>query len=300
MTKAEDLELVRAVEPAVERLIAEHQTRREHWYAHEFVPWEQGRNYVTEPWEESDASLSPEVRTSLVLNLLTEDNLPYYHAEIASHMPEDSALSRWSRMWTSEEAQHSIALRSYLLTSRNCDPRLLEDDRLRTMETGHQTGGSDLRSLFVYTSAQELATRVSHRNAGKLADDPVAYDLMARIAADENHHYLFYRGVASAMLEATPSSMLEAVYRVFTSFSMPGTSIPGFVRRAVEMAKAGVYNLRIHHDRVLVPLIRDWGIEHLTGLTARAREIQQRIMELPAAVLRKAEIFERRVGMAPA
>ena len=94
--------------------------------------------------------------------------------------------------------------------------------------------------------------------------------------------------------------MLEAMHRVFNNFSMPGTSIPGFVRRAVDMARAGVYNLRIHHDRVLLPLIRDWGIENLTGLTARARELQQKVMEIPAAVMHKAEVFERRMGMSPA
>ena len=235
-----------------------------------------------------------------MLNLLTEDNLPYYHAEIASHMPEGSALERWTHLWTAEEGQHSIALRSYLLTSRNCDPRALENDRLRTMEAGYHTGRADLPALFVYTSAQELATRVSHRNAGKLADDPVAYEIMARIAADENHHFLFYRGVAAALLELEPESMLEAINRVFGNFSMPGTSIPGFVRRAVDMARAGVYNLRIHHDRVLLPLIRDWGIENLTGLTAKARELQEKVMEIPAAVLRKAEVFERRMGIVPA
>lgn len=300
MTRQDDLELVAAVEPTVERLIAEHRQRREHWYAHEYVPWEQGRSFSDEPWDESQASLSPEVRTSLVLNLLTEDNLPYYHAEIASHMPEDSAMARWTHLWTAEEGQHSIALRSYLLTSRNCDPRALEDDRLVTMEAGHHTGRSDLPALFVYTSAQELATRVSHRNAGVLADDEVAYRMMARIAADENHHYLFYRGVASALLAEEPSTMVEAIHRVFANFSMPGTAIPGFVRRAVDMAKAGVYNLRIHHDRVLVPLIRDWGVEHLTGLTSKARELQQKVMELPAQVLRKAEIFERRMGVSTA
>ena len=300
MTNQDDYELVAAVEPTVERLMQEHRDRREHWYAHEYVPWEQGRSYVAEPWQESDASLSPEVRTSLVLNLLTEDNLPYYHAEIAAHMPEGSAMARWTNLWTAEEGQHSIALRSYLLTSRNCDPKSLEDDRLATMEHGHHTGRNDLPALFVYTSAQELATRVSHRNAGVLADDEVAYKIMARIAADENHHYLFYRGVAAALIEEDPSTMIEAIHRVFTNFSMPGTSIPGFVRRAVEMAKAGVYNLRVHHDRVLVPLIRDWGVEHLTGLSSKAKELQDKVMELPAQVLRKAEIFERRMGMASA
>lgn len=300
MSREHDLELVAAVEPVVERLMAEHRSRREDWYAHDYVPWEQGRNFRDEPWEESHASLSPEVRTSLVLNLLTEDNLPYYHAEIASHMPAGSALERWTHLWTAEEGQHSIALRSYLLTSRNCDPRSLEDDRRHTMEAGYHTGRADLPALFVYTSAQELATRVSHRNAGKLADDPIAYEIMARIAADENHHFLFYRGVAAALLELEPESMLEAMQRVFGNFAMPGTSIPGFVRRAVDMARAGVYNLRIHHDRVLLPLIRDWGIENLTGLTAKARELQDKIMEIPASVMRKAEVFERRMGISPA
>ncbi|MEX1208967.1 MAG: acyl-ACP desaturase [Acidimicrobiia bacterium] len=300
MIDQQQSELIASVEPTVERLMAEHKERREHWYAHEYVPWEKGRNFVAEPWQESDASLSPEVRTSLVLNLLTEDNLPYYHSEIASHMPEGSAMRRWTHMWTSEEAQHSIALRSYLLTSRNCDPKLLEDDRLLTMEAGHNTGFPDPAAIFVYTSAQELATRVSHRNAGKLADDEVAYGIMARIATDENHHFLFYRGVTEALLQADPETMLDAMHRVFTNFAMPGTVIPGFVRRAVEMARAGVYNLRIHHDRVLLPLIRDWGIENLTGLSARARELQEKVIEFPATVLRKAEIFERRMGIASA
>ena len=38
VTREQDLELVAAVEPTVERLIAEHRERREHWYAHEYVP----------------------------------------------------------------------------------------------------------------------------------------------------------------------------------------------------------------------------------------------------------------------
>lgn len=291
-----DIELVAAVEPTVARLTAEHRERRENWYAHEYVPWEEGRSFVEEPWDPSQATLAPEVRTALVLNLLTEDNLPYYHAEIASRLPREGAYAEWTNLWTAEEGQHAIALRSYLLTSRNCDPKGLEDDRMATMEAGHLTGHDDPAALFVYTSAQELATRVSHRNAGRLADDETAYDLMARIAADENHHFLFYRGVASAMLEQDPETMLEAIHRVFDNFKMPGTVIPGFVRRAVDMARVGVYNLRIHHDRVVQPLLRDWRIEHLTGLSAKAREYQQKIMELPDRLIAAAEIFEKRAA----
>ncbi len=231
-----------------------------------------------------------------MLNLLTEDNLPYYHAEIESHVGDNDTFREWNHMWTAEEGQHAIAIRSYLLTTRNADPVELEDDRLATMTKGFNTGAPSPIDVFVYTSAQELATRVSHRNAGKLTDDPVAYELMSRIAADENHHFMFYRGVVQAMLAEAPLATLEAIYHQLKTFQMPGIAMPNFLRRAVEMAKAGVYNLRIHHDRVVVPLIRDWGIERITGISAQAQEIQEAIMEFPKTVLRQAEMFERRIG----
>ncbi len=296
MAVEEHYELLDAVTPAVRKLIDEHKARRDHWYAHELVPWEKGRNYRDEPWDESQCTISPEARTSLVLNLLTEDNLPYYHAEIESHVGDNDTFREWNHMWTAEEGQHAIAIRSYLLTTRNADPVELEDDRLATMTKGFNTGAPSPIDVFVYTSAQELATRVSHRNAGKLTDDPVAYELMSRIAADENHHFMFYRGVVQAMLAEAPLATLEAIYHQLKTFQMPGIAMPNFLRRAVEMAKAGVYNLRIHHDRVVVPLIRDWGIERITGISAQAQEIQEAIMEFPKTVLRQAEMFERRIG----
>lgn len=297
MAHDEYYELLEAVSPTVERLMDDHRERRQHWYAHELVPWEQGRNYRDLPWDESQCTISPEARTSLVLNLLTEDNLPYYHAEIESHSKDHEALRKWNHLWTAEEGQHAIALRSYLLTSRNCDPRELEDDRLATMETGYHSGAPNPVGLFAYTAMQELATRVSHRNAGKLTDDPVAYEIMSRIAVDENHHFMFYRGVVTAMLAVAPSEVLPNIYRVLANFEMPGIGMPKYMRRAVTMAKAGVYNMRVHHDRVVVPLLRDWRIESLTGLTAKAQEIQEKLMQVPAIVEAQAETFERRYGV---
>ncbi len=294
-------ELLQAISPAVEELMATHRERRTHWYAHEHVPWEEGRNYRTEPWDPSQGNLAPEVRTALVLNLLTEDNLPYYHAELGRYLPEDSAYSRWQNLWTAEENQHAIAIRSYLLVSRNCDPVELEDDRLATMERGYQADFDDPVEVFVYTAAQELATRVSHRNAGKLADDEVAYDIMSRIATDENHHYMFYRGVVSALLEEDPDTVVPAIQRVLTAFQMPGTvAIPGFARRALSIAKSGVYNLRVHHDRVIAPLLRDFGVDKLAGLSPTAAKAQEDLLALPKELLRRAEAFERRYGLAGA
>jgi acyl-[acyl-carrier-protein] desaturase len=77
---------------------------------------------------------------------------------------------------------------------------------------------------------------------------------------------------------------------------MPGTGIPGFLRRSVEIAKAGVYNLRVHHDRVLQPLLEHWSIGSLTGLTTAAAEFQDKLMNLPQEIIAKAERFEKRFG----
>ena len=289
-----EYELLEAITPALGDLMARHRSRRDHWYAHEIVPWEEGRNFREEPWDESQCTLSPDARTSLVLNLLTEDNLPYYHIEIERNMAHNEVVKEWNHLWTAEEGQHAIAIRSYLLTTRNADPLELEDDRLATMEAGFEFDHEGPIAGFVYTTAQELATRVSHRNAGKITDDEVAYELMGRIATDENHHFMFYRGAVSAMLDQAPELVLPSIRTVFESFRMPGSGIPGFRRRAASMARAGVYNLRIHHDRVIQPLLRDWDIGRLTGLSPAAAEAQQDLMDFAKELELKAERFEAR------
>ncbi len=300
MARDEKYELVEAVDAVVDRLIKEHQNRRSDWYFHDFVPWERGESFKEKPWDVSQCTISENARTSLVLNLLTEDNLPYYHALLEKYMPATSAFGSWTHLWTAEEAQHAIAIRSYLLTSRNCDPYELEDDRKSTMINGYQPTFDDPTEIFAYTAAQELATRVSHRNAGKITDDPAAFELMRLIASDENHHFIFYKSVMQAMLDTQPSLVLAGIFKAFDNFQMPGAAMPRFVRRSIDVARAGVYNLRIHHDRVLVPLLKDWSIGDLTGLTAAAAEMQEKIMALPGQIMERAESFEKRIGMAPA
>ncbi|MFP3913594.1 MAG: acyl-ACP desaturase [Actinomycetota bacterium] len=298
MAHNEHFELVEALEPTVAELLEQHRQRRRPWYFHDFIPWEEGRSFAKEPWEESQATINPRARTSLVLNLLTEDNLPYYHQILERHLPQGSVWREWNGLWTAEEAQHSIAIRSYLLTSRNCDPVELEDDRMATMQAGYQPDFTHLAELFAYTSAQELATRVSHRNTGKITEDETAFELMRNIASDENHHFMFYRGVMQRMLELHPAIALEGILRTMRNFQMPGVGIPGFLRRSIEIARAGVYNLRVHHDHVLMPLLRQWNIAELEGLDSRASELQEKLLALPAEVIRKAERFEARFGTA--
>ena len=292
----ESFELVASVEPEIVRLMDEHRERRQHWYAHDVVPWEMGRSFRDEPWDESQATLSPEVRTALQLNLLTEDNLPYYHAKIAGSFDEESPMAEWSRLWTAEEGQHSIAIRNYLLATRNCDPAQLEDERVATVTKGWTYDSPCPVEVFAYTSVQELATRISHRNAGVKADCEIAHEVMTRVAVDENHHFMFYRGVTAAMLKQAPGSVLGTIHQVLANFQMPGTGIPNFNRRAVAIARAGIYNLRIHAEQVVQPLLRHWRIDAIEGLDARASELQEKILSIPDTLIAQAEAFEARLS----
>ena len=292
----ERIELVNAVEADIERLMAEHLERRPDWYAHDLVSWEDGRSFADTPWDESQCTISPEVREALILNLLTEDNLPYYHYSIASQFPEDSAIGRWTRRWTAEEGQHAIVLRDYLMISRNADPVALEDDRMATISRGWDSPWTDPIDIFVYTSAQELATRVSHRNTGLKADDEAAYAIMKRIAADENYHYIFYKGIVTAMLQHDPSACLLSMRKVYENFDMPGTVVPRFRKRAAHAARAEIYDLRIHAEKIIAPVLREWKIDTLEGLTPEADEARTALIAMPGELVARAERLEARAA----
>ncbi|WP_432824278.1 acyl-ACP desaturase [Dactylosporangium sp. CA-092794] len=263
MTKAEPtdlLVLLRELEPVVEANLNRHLAAAKEWFPHEYVPWSEASDFDGplggQPWEPGQSRLSEVARVSLVVNLLTEDNLPSYHHEIASVFGRDGAWGTWVHRWTAEEGRHGIAIRDYLLASRAVDPVALERARMAHMEGGFRNAYEGLIESVAYVAFQELATRVSHRNTGTASGDPVCEQLLARVAADENLHMIFYRDLLGAAFDLVPNTAMRAVTRVASTFQMPGHTIENFGRKSVQIAKAGIYDLRLHHDDVLVPVLR--------------------------------------------
>jgi len=272
--------LIRDLEPVVAVELERHLSVQKNWYPHEYVPWSEGRNFAGplngDAWEAKDSRLTPVAQDSLVLNLLTEDNLPSYHTEIALSMGRDGAWGTWIERWTAEEARHSIVIRDYLMATRGVDPYELEDLRLAHMSLGYQTPyENDMLHTIAYVSFQELATRISHRNTGKISNDSIAENMMQRIALDENLHMLFYRNTLSAALDMEPNAAMRAITDVVTNFGMPGANMPGFGRKAVQIALAGIYDMSQHLDEVVAPVLRAWRVFERTDLTGdglQARE----------------------------
>jgi acyl-[acyl-carrier-protein] desaturase len=164
----------------------------------------------------------------------------------------------------------------------------LERARMAQVTGGITPQPTTIADAFAYLALQELATRIAHHNTGKALPDAEGYGVMKRVAADENLHYLFYRDLVTAALEIDPSGMVEAIKRQVLNFEMPGTGIVGFAEHAKAIAGVGIYDLRVHHDLILRPVVLGtWDIANLQDLTPSATAAQTRLLQ-----------FIRRLGRA--
>src|ERR1700754_130041 len=283
-----DLQLLRELEPVVEKNVNRHLSMRKDWNPHDYIPWSDGKNFYAlggQEWHPEQSKLSDLAQVAMVQNLMTEDNLPSYHREIAMNLGLDGPWGTWVNRWTAEENRHGIAIRDYLVVTRAVDPVELEKLRLEVVNRGFSPGQNhqvrdDLfaESRFdsvIYVTFQELATRISHRNTGKACNEPIANQLLGKISADENLHMIFYRDVSDAGFDASPNQAMRSLHKVLRNFQMPGYQVPEFRRKAVLIAVGGVYDPRIHLDDVVMPVLKKWRIferEDFTGEAAALRD----------------------------
>jgi acyl-[acyl-carrier-protein] desaturase len=270
--------LLHELEPVVEANLERHLEVARPWQPHDYIPWSRGRDFAFlggEDWKPEDSPLDPVAKTAMIVNLLTEDNLPSYHREIATRFGRDGAWGQWVGQWTAEEGRHGIALRDYLVVTRGVDPVKLEALRMEHMTAGYDSGDKTALEAVAYVSFQELATRVSHRNTGKATGCPLAEQLLQRIALDENLHMVFYRNQVAAAFDIAPDETMAAVRDEVIGFQMPGVGMSDYTRNSVTIAKAGIYDLRLHHDAVVQPVLKFWRVFDRDDLGAegeRARE----------------------------
>jgi acyl-[acyl-carrier-protein] desaturase len=276
---------------------------RKDWNPHDYIPWSDGKNYYAmggQDWDPDQSRLSEVAQVSMLQNLLTEDNLPSYHREIAMNFSMDGAWGQWVNRWTAEENRHGIALRDYLVVTRAIDPVELEQLRVEQVTRGFSPGQGPQGEMFaeslfdsvIYVTFQELATRVSHRNTGKACKETVADQLLQRVSADENLHMIFYRDVSEAGFDIAPNQAMTSLHRVLRNFKMPGYTVPEFRRKAVIIAVGGVYDPRIHLDDVVKPVLKKWRIFEREDFTGEAAAMRDDIGKLIEELEETCEKFE--------
>lgn len=274
-----DAALLAELEPEAERLLNRHLESAEDWYPHAHVPWERASRLVEEGFTYGQASIPEGVRAALLVNLLTEDNLPWYTRTISRMFGGESAWGVWAQRWTAEEGRHAIVMRDYITVSGLVEPHELEDGRMAQVSAAIVPEPVSAADGMCYVAVQELATRISHRNTGTLLDDKVGYDVMMKLSTDENRHHLFYRDLVTKFLELDPSEAVMALERQIVNFAMPGVGIPGFAEHSKAIAAAGIYDFAIHHERIIVPLVvRHWAIDKIEGLNADGEKARESLM----------------------
>ena len=292
------LELLQELVPTAEDNVNRHISMAREWNPHDYVPWDEGRNFAAlggQDYDPEQSKLSDVAQAAMITNLLTEDNLPSYHREIAENFSQDGAWGTWVGRWTAEENRHGIVMRDYLVVTRGVDPVALEQARMIHMTNGYASpagAGVGLLHSVAYVTFQELATRVSHRNTGKVCDDPIADRMLQRIAADENLHMIFYRNITGAAMDIAPDQTLDAVSDIVTNFVMPGAGMPNFRRNGVLMAKHGIYDLRQHLEDVVWPVLRKWSVFERNDFTGRGENKREELAAFLEDLERQATKFE--------
>jgi acyl-[acyl-carrier-protein] desaturase len=294
------VEVLNHLEQKVKEWMNDHISKRKLWFSSDYLPVDEKMNEdqesVVKTLRERVRGIKDSVRVAVAINLLTEEGLPHFHRIIAKHLGDESFWSKWNNMWTAEEDRHGGVLRDYARDSRLFSFREIEMMQFHYQESGFNPDwDKDPYKVFVYTTLQERATQISHKNTGAFAgaDEPLLDGILSSIAADEAKHYTFYRNVFKAILEIDPARALQSAAAIMPAIDMPGFSMPNFRDMADVVRRVGIYG-PWDYKKIVEEAIKFWNIELLTGLNEAAAKAQEKIMSIPKRLEKVAQYIEQR------
>ncbi|MBE7499272.1 MAG: acyl-ACP desaturase [Verrucomicrobiales bacterium] len=306
-------EVVRSMEPFLrEHIDSLLKPVEESWQPADLLPdmaagdW---RSQLSEFRERAQA-LPDELLVCLVGDMITEEALPSYQTWLNRLQgvedpsgTSDAPWARWGRGWTAEENRHGDLLNQYLYLSGRVDMRAIQTSIQYLINHGFDPHtGDDPYLGFVYTTFQERATKISHRNVGDLgkrAGEDRLHRICGLIAADEARHERAYKLFMSRIFTLDPNGAVLAFAQMMrTTIVMPAQLMgPGgdpslFARFSRVAQKAGVYTAA-DYAGIIAALLADWNVARLRGLSGEAAEAQDYLCGLAHRYQRLADRRER-------
>ena len=254
--------LVLELEPVVAETLSRYLQSEELWYAHEYVPFDQGENFAFlggRDWDPSQVTLPKPVTDALEILLITKDNLAGYHRELVEHFILEDKWGRWLGRWTAEEHLHAIALRNYLVVTREVDPAANEDVRVEHVMKGYRADGYTQVETLVFMAFFERAHAVFCRNLAEQITEPVLRGMVDKIARDEERHEEFFAALVTHCLGYTRDETIEAIARRAAGLGVVGGDIDAYRDKVALMADCGIFgadSLRA----VISDRITAWGL----------------------------------------
>ncbi len=280
----------------------------ENWQPTDLLPdmtADDWREQITE-FRRRAKSLADEVLVVLVGDMVTEEALPSYQTWLnrfgGINDPtgdSDGAWARWSRGWTSEENRHGDLLNKYLYLTGRVDMRSVETTVQHLINSGFNTNsGNDPYLGFIYTSFQERATKISHRNVGILAKkcgDEHLHKICGLIAGDEARHEKAYKLFMSKVFEIDPKNAVTAFAQMMKNkVTMPaslmtdGKDVNLFSKFSNVAQRIGVYTAN-DYASIIAALVDEWKVESLTGLSDASQKAQDYLCTLAVRYERLAD-----------
>jgi acyl-[acyl-carrier-protein] desaturase len=251
-------------------------------------------------------SLPDDVLVVLVGDMVTEEALPSYQTWLNRFEGADdrsgtdgSGWARWSRGWTAEENRHGDLLNKYLYLTGRVDMRAVEGTIHHLINNGFNPQTErDPYMGFIYTSFQERATKISHRNVGVLAKksgEDHLHKICGLIAGDEARHEKAYKLFVTKVFEIDPAGAMIAFSDMMrTKVVMPallmydGKDSSLYTKFSAVAQAIGVYTVTDYAE-IIRALVEEWKVETITGISDAAAKAQDYVCGLADRYARLAE-----------
>lgn len=250
------------LEPVVLRELRRHLDSEDLWYAHDYVPFDQGENFAFlggTDWDPAAVTLPKPITDALEILLITKDNLAGYHRELVEHFILEAKWGRWMGRWTAEEHLHAIALRNYLVVTREVDPAANEDVRVEHVMKGYRADTYSQLETLAFMTFFERAHSVFCRNLQAQITEPTLKGLVGRIAKDEERHEEFFANLVGHCLVTARGETIEAIARRASELDVVGADIAAYRDKVAAVAEAGIFD-QDELRRVISERITAWGL----------------------------------------
>lgn len=254
--------LILELEPVVTANLVRHLDSEDPWFAQDYVPFEQGENFAFlggRDWDSSQVTLPKAITDACEILLIDKDSLAGYHRELVEHFILEEKWGRWIGRWTAEEHLHAIALREYLVVTREIDPAANEAVRVQHVMKGYRADRYSQVETLVFMAFFERANAEYCRNLAAKTDEPVLKSLIARISRDEERHEEFFANLVTHCLDYTHDETVAAIAARAAELDVIGGNIEPYADKLAVIAEAGIFGpdqLR----RVISDRISAWGL----------------------------------------
>ena len=232
------------LEPVVEANIDRHLSTEDIWFAHDYVPFDRGENFAFlggRDWDPSQATLPRTFTDACEIMLLLKDNLAAHHRELVEHFILEDYWGRWLGRWTAEEHLHAIALREYMVVTREIDPTANEEARVQYVMKGYRADTYSQVETLVHMAFVERTHAVFCENLAAKLEEPILAGLVDRIARDERRHEVFFSNLVAHCLEYTRDETVAAIAARAADLKVPGADIDAYADKVRNVDKAGIF-----------------------------------------------------------